>query len=78
MYTLSFDIEFHNDKDYIMIATTIPYSYSKMIQDIYDIQQESEKIGKVKVTISTACHSICNNEVPEITFTSKNSEKKDN
>jgi hypothetical protein len=49
-----------------------------MIQDIYDIQQESEKIGKVKVTISTACHSICNNEVPEITFTSKNSEKKDN
>jgi hypothetical protein len=49
-----------------------------MIQDIHEIKQESEKSDRVSVTISPLCKSICNNEVPELTITNKNSEKKEN
>lgn len=34
MYTLKFDIEPKHNNDYIMLAPTIPYSYSRLLYDL--------------------------------------------
>ena len=36
-YTLSFSLEFPHDQDYVALASSLPYSYTKLLQELKSI-----------------------------------------
>jgi cytosolic carboxypeptidase protein 2/3 len=62
-----------------MLASTIPYSYSRLHSDLQAIEAEAKALDHVSFTYLSIGSTICDNEVPEVTITGsmgKNKEKR--
>lgn len=62
-----------------MLASTLPYSYSRLLSDLQAIEAEAKVLDHVSFTYQSIGSTICDNEVPEVTITGnlgKNKEKR--
>ncbi|XP_025832353.1 cytosolic carboxypeptidase 1-like [Agrilus planipennis] len=72
--TLSFCITFSNSKDTCFIAYHYPYTYTRLLTNIYLNYQKLAE-DSIYVRVDKLCNTIKSNEVPLITITGKSSTK---
>ena len=68
-YTLSFSYKFLYDDDAVYFAYCSPYTYSEMMQDIYDIENEPAK--RAICSRKTLCKTLAGNDCEMLTITEK-------
>jgi cytosolic carboxypeptidase protein 2/3 len=68
-YTASFSHKFTHDDDVVYFAFCIPYTYTDMMQDLYDIEQDPKR--REIITRKTMCKSLAGNDCELLTITAK-------
>jgi murein tripeptide amidase MpaA len=67
LYTLSFTLMFEEDRDYVLVAMNLPYSYSRLMDFIRKEQALQEtRQSEVNMRLETIGYSLSNNAVPLI------------
>lgn len=65
LYTLSFSLIFEEERDYVLIAMNLPYSYSKLMEYLRKEQSLLESNpSEVRMRVETIGYSLSNNAVP--------------
>lgn len=70
---LSFDYEFRTAEDEVEFCYCVPYSYSRMLKDLDELEQDSYK--KNIVHRSRLCFSLSGVEVPVLTVTNPSNDQ---
>jgi cytosolic carboxypeptidase protein 2/3 len=70
-------LEPKHSNDYLMLASTLPYSYSRLLCDLAAIEAEAKALDHLTFSCESVCTTICDNEVPEVTITGKSGKEKD-
>jgi len=60
-----------NSPTIMIISSSLPYSYSKLMHDLREIEEEAKKQIDIQMTIGSVGLTVCENEVPEVTITGK-------
>lgn len=68
-YTLSFSYKFLNDDDTVYFAYSYPYTYSDMINDIFEIENDTQK--RTVWSRKLLCKTLSGNDCDVITITEK-------
>ena len=67
-YGLSWEMRFDWEDDYVMVSSGLPYSYTRLIQQVRSVQEKCKTSG-VTFSMGSVAHSLSNNQVPYLTLT---------
>lgn len=71
LFTLRFELEPPHADDLLLLASSPPYSYSRLLADLRALQAEARALDHVSFTCGSAGSTVCENEVPEVTITGR-------
>ena len=63
-YALSFDLVVDTEDDFILVAMSLPYSYSKLISFLKEAEIMSRDDDQIQFSIKSVSKTVCGNDVP--------------
>lgn len=70
-FTLSFEVVFEEEDDFNMLSLSLPYSYTKLINTLSDLETQATGNEHISWQMTTIAYSLGNNQVPYLSITSR-------